>query len=167
MKTKINLYRCELKLSEEIRQHLFSVFQNHRKISEKAAEILKKDPDTDLNKLKELILEMVKREQITPVVLPALYTNLYYQVKKAKYFAFDPISEQDIQYITMICSGYYNNVFQYYPQTQQLGFFHKCDKITLTDPLPSLQVRQKVYVNISYASKNDSFMLTIYEKSHL
>ena len=167
MKKKINLYRAELHLSDETRGHLFKVFENHRKLSEKASEILKKDPETDLNRLKELICNAIEEEQITPVVLPALYTNLYYQVKKAKYFAFDPISEQDIQYITIICSGYYNNVFQYYPQTQQLGFFHKRDKVTLTDPLPSLQVGQRVYVNISYASNSGSFMLTIYEKPHL
>ena len=89
MKKKINLYRSELKLSEEIRLHLLSVFENHRKLSEKASEILKKNPDTDLNRLKELICEEIRQEQTTPVVLPALYTNLYYQVKKAKHFAME------------------------------------------------------------------------------
>lgn len=138
----------------------------HLGIYNYSLELLKQSPSITYPQLREQVFRYIEERKITYLHIQAVQNELYYQYKKFKRGACSQKLISSIQYFTFLVKGYNNGLIQVDETRTQLRFIGHPGHLVLSEPLPALDSPdQHLYVNLSYSSMENQFVLSVFENS--
>jgi hypothetical protein len=154
------IYKEEVEVTEELDRFLKKCFKNHLILYNYALSKLIEDPNIDLIKIKSMVYDYTVEHNIRDILRSALYMEIHYLYKK---FTSNNLREKlltNIQYLTFIVFREVPSFLTIERDYLKLGNFR--GEIRLHKPLESVKDYDVLYVNLSYSSKEDKYMLSIF-----
>lgn len=139
-------------------------FLTHLTIYNYSLELLKDNPQMSFQEIRERVFRYVEDNKIQHLHIQIVQNEIYYQYKKFRRNTSSQKLLSSIQYFTLIVKGFNNGIVTLDDSRTKLRFVDREGYLLLPEPLPDISCADTmVYLNLSYSSMENQFVLSIFE----